>query len=737
MKISRQILTFCILMCFGFLSFSQTENQKISMEDLMLNGTFSQKSVQGLLSMKDGIHYTTLEEGGTKIVKYSYATGKVVDTLLNLNQIKDVEIKSINEYEFSADESRILLMTNPERIYRRSFTADYFVFSFKNRELVPLSKNGKQRLATFSPNGNRIAFVRDNNLYIHNVLFGSEIRITKDGEWNKIQNGTPDWVYEEEFEFNRAFEWSPDSEFLAYMKFNEGDVKMFNMNKFEGLYPQIKENALYPENYTYKYPKAGEKNSTVEVFVYNIEDRITKRMDVGEEKDQYIPRIKWTQDPKMLSIYRLNRHQNKLELLLANARTGSSNIMYTQENKYYIEEGNFDYLTYLNDGKHFIYLDEKDGFNHLYLYDMATGKSVQQITNGDWDVTDFLGFDEKNQVCYYQSAEVSPMDRNVYSVKLNGTAKKLLTPEKGTNNTVFSNGFKYYINYFSSVTQPNTVSLFNSKGKMIRVLESNDELVAKLKEYQYLPKEFTMLPAADGMTMLNAWMIKPFNFDPSKKYPVVMTQYSGPNSQSVLNSWSFDWYQYLAQEGYVVVCVDPRGTGARGQMFRKCTYMQLGRLESDDQISAARSLAKESFIDENRIAIWGWSYGGFMSTLCLEKGSDVFAAAIAVAPVTNWRYYDSVYTERFMRTPQENPKGYDDNSPINHVDKLKGSLLLCHGTADDNVHIQNTYELTERLVQADKQFEMQVYTNRNHSIYGGKTRLHLYNRFNKFLKVNL
>ncbi len=707
------------------------------MEDLMLNGTFSQKSVQGLLSMKDGIHYTTLEEGGTKIVKYSYATGKVVDTLLNLNQIKDVEIKSINEYEFSADESRILLMTNPERIYRRSFTADYFVFSFKNRELVPLSKNGKQRLATFSPNGNRIAFVRDNNLYIHNVLFGSEIRITKDGEWNKIQNGTPDWVYEEEFEFNRAFEWSPDSEFLAYMKFNEGDVKMFNMNKFEGLYPQIKENALYPENYTYKYPKAGEKNSTVEVFVYNIEDRITKRMDVGEEKDQYIPRIKWTQDPKMLSIYRLNRHQNKLELLLANARTGSSNIMYTQENKYYIEEGNFDYLTYLNDGKHFIYLDEKDGFNHLYLYDMATGKSVQQITNGDWDVTDFLGFDEKNQVCYYQSAEVSPMDRNVYSVKLNGTAKKLLTPEKGTNNTVFSNGFKYYINYFSSVTQPNTVSLFNSKGKMIRVLESNDELVAKLKEYQYLPKEFTMLPAADGMTMLNAWMIKPFNFDPSKKYPVVMTQYSGPNSQSVLNSWSFDWYQYLAQEGYVVVCVDPRGTGARGQMFRKCTYMQLGRLESDDQISAALSLAKESFIDENRIAIWGWSYGGFMSTLCLEKGSDVFAAAIAVAPVTNWRYYDSVYTERFMRTPQENAKGYDDNSPINHVDKLKGSLLLCHGTADDNVHIQNTYELTERLVQADKQFEMQVYTNRNHSIYGGKTRLHLYNRFNKFLKVNL
>jgi len=737
MKVFRHFFALSILLYFNFPSFSQVEIKKITMDDLMLTGTFSQKSVYGLKSMNDGIHYTTLEEDGTKIVKYNFATGKVVDTLLNLKDMKDVEIKSINEYEFNADESRILLMTNPERIYRRSFTADYYIFSFKNKELVSLSENGRQRLATFSPDGNRIAFVRDNNLFIHNVLFGSEIRITKDGEWNKIQNGTPDWVYEEEFEFNKAFAWSPDSKFLAYMKFDEGDVKMFNMNKFEGMNPQMEKNVLYPENYAYKYPKAGEKNSIVEVFVYNIEDRITKKMDVGEETDQYIPRIKWTQNPKVLSIYRLNRHQNKLELLLANAKTGSSDVMYTQENKYYVEEGNFDYLTYLKDGKHFIYLDEKDGFNHLYLYDMTTGGAVQQITNGDWDVTGFLGFDEEKQVCYYQSAEVSPLDRNVYSVKLNGTGKKLLTPEKGTNSTVFSNGFKYYINYFSSVTQPNIVSLYNSKGKMIRVLEDNSELIEKLKNYEYRAKEFTMVPAADGLTMLNAWMIKPFDFDPSKKYPVVVTQYSGPNSQSVTNSWSFDWYQYLAQEGYLVVCVDPRGTGARGQIFRKCTYMQLGRLESDDHISAARYLADESYVDGNRIAIWGWSYGGFMSSLCLEKGSDVFRAAIAVAPVTNWRYYDSVYTERFMRTPQENPKGYDENSPINHVDKLKGALLLCHGTADDNVHVQNSYELSERLVQADKQFEMQVYTNRNHSIYGGKTRLHLYKRFNKFLRDNL
>lgn len=725
------------LMCFSLISFSQVEIKKITMEDLMLNQTFSQKSVYGLKSMADGIHYTTLENGGTSIVKYSFATGNVVDTLLDLRKMKDADIKSINEYEFNSDETRILLMTNPERIYRRSYTADYYIFSFKNKELVSLSKNGKQRLATFSPNGNRIAFVRDNNLFIHNVLFGSEIQITKDGEWNKIQNGTPDWVYEEEFEFNKAFAWSPDSQSLAYMKFDESDVKLFNMNKFEGTDPQITENALYPENYSYKYPKAGEKNSTVYVYVYNVDDRITKKMDVGEETDQYIPRIKWTQDPKMLSILRLNRHQNKLEILLANSKTGKSRLMYTQENKYYVEETNLDYLTYLEDGKHFIYLSEEDGFNHLYLFDLTTGEKVQQLTKGDWDVTDFYGVDEKNQVCYYQSAEVSPLERNVYTVKFNGTGKKLLTPEKGTNQSVFSNGFKFYINYFSSITQPNKVSLYNSKGKLIRVLEDNKTLVEKLKNYQYRSKEFTMLPSADGMTMLNAWIIKPYDFDPLKKYPVVMTQYSGPGSQEVRNSWSFDWYQYLAQEGYVVVCVDPRGTGARGQIFKKCTYMQLGRLESDDQISAARALAQESYVDGSRIAIWGWSFGGFMSSLCLEKGNDVFKAAIAVAPVTNWRYYDSVYTERFMRTPQENAKGYDENSPINHVDKLKGSLLLCHGTADDNVHVQNVYEFSERLVQADKQFEMQLYTNRNHSIYGGKTRLHLYKRFNKFLKDNL
>ncbi len=736
MKNFKQLLAFGLFLCFSTSLLAQQGDKKISMNDIMVNYTFGQKSVHGLRSMNDGIHYTTLEDRGTKIVKYAYATGKAVATLLDLNELNSDELKNSFDYAFNADESRILLMTNREEIYRRSFTANYFIYSFKNKELKPLSTNGKQRLATFSPDGKRIAFVRDNNIFIHNIAFGSESQVTKDGEFNKIQNGTPDWVYEEEFAFNKAFEWSPDSKTIAYMKFDESEVPVFNMNKYEGMYPQVKANALYPENYAYKYPKAGEKNSVVEVFVYNVEDRLTKKMDVGTETDQYIPRIKWTADPKILSICRLNRHQNKLDILLANSKTGKSSTLFTEENKCYIDSDILDDLTFLADNKHFILSSERDAFLHLYLFDM-NGKQVQQITKGNWDVTQFIGYDAEKKVCYYQSAEVSPLERNIYSIKLNGTSKKNLTPARGTNEASFSKGFKYFINDFSSIEQPKTVSLYNAKAKLIRVLEDNKELVERLKEYKYSSKEFIQLPAADNQTQLNAWIIKPLDFDPTKKYPVLMTQYSGPNSQQVLNKWGIDWYNYLAQEGYIVVCVDPRGTGARGESFRKCTYMQLGRFESDDQISAARALAKKDFIDANRIAIWGWSFGGFMSSLCLEKASDVFKAAIAIAPVTNWRYYDTIYTERFMRTPAENPSGYDDNSPINHTDKLKGNLLLCHGTSDDNVHVQNVYEFAERLVQSNKQFEMQIYTNRNHGIYGGITRLHLYNRFNKFLKENL
>lgn len=736
MKMFRYLLILMLWAGCSVAVMGQQDVKKISLEDLWTKRTFSSESVYGLRSMNDGLHYTTLEGKGTKIVKYSYATGKQVSTLLDLSTLKDNQLKGIQGYEFSADESKILLMTNRKSIYRRSFTANYFVFSFKNKEIKPLSQKQGQRLATFSPDGNRIAFVWENNLYIHNLKFGTEVQVTRDGKFNHIQNGTPDWVYEEEFEFNKAFAWSAEGNFLAYIKFDESKVPLYNMNVFQGTNPTHSKNALYPQNYTYKYPKAGEVNSTVSVLVYNVKDKITKTMEIGDDKDQYIPRIKWTKEDKCLSIFRLNRHQNKLDILKSNARTGKSILMFTEENKYYVDEVNFDNLTYLNDKQHFVLTSERDGYNHIYLFDM-NGKVVSQITKGKWDVTEFLGYDEAKKMFYYQSAEASPMQRAIYCVRLNGKGKKNLTPHKGTNNAAFSTGYKYFINYYSSVTQPNLVTLHNYKGKQIRVLEDNKALVSKLKNYQYRPKEFITVPADDGKTSLNAWIIKPFDFDPSKKYPVLMTQYSGPNSQQVLNRWSFDWYQYLAQEGYLVVCVDPRGTGARGEYFRKCTYMQLGKLESNDQISAARYLSQLPYVDGKRIGIWGWSYGGFMSSLCLEKGNDVFAAAIAVAPVTNWRYYDSIYTERFMRTPQENASGYDDNSPINHVDKLKGKLLICHGTSDDNVHVQNSYEFTERLVQADKQFEMQIYTNRNHSIYGGKTRLHLYKHFMKFLQSNL
>lgn len=726
-------LSFLIMLSLGS---TAQQSKKITMDDLMKDYTFSSKSVYGLRSMNDGVHYTTLEDKGTKIVKYSYASGEKVANLLKTSKLTDSDLKYIGDYEFSADESSVLLMTNKERIYRHSFLANYYIYKFRTKELKALSPKGKQRLASFSPDGKYIAFVRENNIYIHNIAFGTERQITKDGEYNHIQNGTPDWVYEEEFAFSKGFEWSPDSKSIAYMRFDESKVPMFNMTKFEGLYPQVKNNALYPENYVYKYPKAGETNSVVEVHVYNLSDKTTQKMDVGAEKDQYIPRIRWTADAKVLSIFRFNRHQNKFEILLANSKTGKSNVMFKEENKYFVSSDYLDDIAFLDDNQHFIYLSERDGYNHIYLFDMS-GRIKNQVTKGNWDVTKYLGYDAKKKVFYYESAEVSPLERNIFSIKENGSKKKNLTPKKGTNRVVFSKGFKYYINYFSSTTQPNFVSLYNAKGKQIRVLEDNKDLVAKLKQYNYNTREFIKLPAADGKTSLNAYIIKPFNFDENKKYPVLMTQYSGPNSQQVKNAWSFDWYNYLAQEGYIVVCVDGRGTAARGEEFRKCTYMKLGKLESDDQISAAKALGEKPYVNADKIAIWGWSYGGFMSSLCLEKANDVFAAAIAVAPVTSWRYYNTIYTERYMRTPQENPSGYDDNSPIQHVDKLKGSLLLCHGTSDDNVHIQNVYEFAERLVQADKQFEMQIYTNRNHSIYGGNTRLHLYKRFNKFLKDNL
>lgn len=727
--------TFRLLLLFIVVCNPLFAQKQLSLNDFFVDGTFSSKGVRGLSSMNDGEHYTVLENGGTRIVKYSYKTGKPVETLLDLSKQENLEFKQISDYVFSPDESRILISANIKPIYRRSFTADYYIFDFKNKDIKPLSEKSGQRLATFSPDGLRIAFVRDNNLFIRDLRFGTERQITNDGQLNHIINGAPDWVYEEEFGFNKAFEWAPDGSSVAYIKFDESDVKEYQMNMFEGQNPATKANELYPSNYTYKYPKAGEKNSIVSVHVYDVNDRTTMSMNTGEETDIYIPRIRWTKDPKKLSVVRLNRTQNKMDILLANVRTGATTPLYREENKYYIAESNFDNLRFLEDGEHFVITSEKNGYMHLYLYNL-TGQEKKAITSGEYDIEDFYGYDPVRKLYYYSSFEESPLEKQIYSINDRGVKKKL-TPVKGWNEASFSSTFNYYINTVSNANTPPATNLYNAQGKLLRVLEDNKKLKETVAAYDIAQREFIQIPAADGKTMLNAWIMKPVKFDSNKTHPLLITQYSGPNSQQVKNSWSLNWLNYLAQEGFIVACVDPRGTAARGEEFRKCTYMQLGKFESDDLIASAKWLAEKPFVDAKNIGIWGWSYGGFMSSLCIMKGNDIFSTAIAVAPVTNFKYYDSIYTERFMRTPKENEKGYEENAPLNWAGKLKGNLLICHGTADDNVHVQNAYELSERLVQANKQFDMAIYTNRNHSIYGGNTTLQLYNRFVNYLNRNM
>lgn len=714
---------------------SLAQKEKISFEDVVTNYSFSPKRIYGIRSMKDGIHYTTLEGKGTEIVKYNYKTGKKVSVLFDLKEIEDAPIKHFSDYQFSSNENKLLLTTNTKKIYRHSFTAEYYVYNYVTKELKALSKNGPQQLATFSPDGNRIAFVRNNNLFVSTLYFGTEFQITKDGEYNKIINGAPDWVYEEEFAFNKAFEWSPDNTKLAYIKFNETKVKTFDFPMYKGSHPTYEANKEYPGEYSYKYPKAGEANSVVSVHVYDIKKKNTIKVDIGKETDQYIPRIRWTYSGSDLGVIRLNRRQNNMELLLANPFSGDTRVIYTDKNKRYIDESTYDYLTFLPNDKEFIVASEKDGYMQLYLYSKLGGL-IRKLTTGEYDVTHYYGYDSTKKIFYYQAAKKNAMQREVYSVTHSGKKTYPIASKEGTNNAYFSKNFSYFIHTFTNVNTPMITSLKDRRGKTLRVLENNKELNQKIKTYDIPTKEFFTFKNKEGIS-LNGYIIKPSNFDENKQYPLLMTQYSGPNSQQVLDIFRIDWYYYMAERGFVVACVDPRGTGARGEEFRKCTYMDLGHLESDDQIDAAKYLGSLNYIDEKNMAIWGWSYGGFMSTLCLAKGSDVFKAAIAIAPVTNWRFYDSVYTERYMRTPKENPDGYDKNSPIYWAPKIKGKYLLCHGTADDNVHYQNTAELTEVLVQSDIQFQMMSYTNRNHSIYGGNTRRHLYKLFTNFLEDNL
>lgn len=701
----------------------------IDLKDIWKDYTFSSETVRGVRSMADGKNYTALEKGksGVNLVQYNYRTGKKATTLIDAKNLVFNDNKlEMQSYEFSADENKILVGTEVEAIYRRSSKAHYFVYDLETQKVEQLTPEDKQMYADFSPSGNKVAYVVKNNLYFKDFSNGKVTQVTSDGEYNKIINGASDWVYEEELELSKAFQWSADGNKLAYYRFDETAVKQWNMKMYDG---------LYPSDAQFKYPKAGEENAKVQVKIYNLTDSKTVNVNLGTEYE-YIPSIEWTKDPSTLAVISSNRHQSEVKVNLIDAITGNGKTIHTEKSDTYIEMP-FD-VHFTKDKEHFIILSEKSGFRHLYLHKID-GSLKNQITTGDWPVTSYYGMNEKKGIAYFQSAETSPMNRDVYSVNLDGSNKKRLTKKEGTNRADFSNSFAYFINYHTTANTPNYVSLHNSAGNTIRVLKDNQKLNQTLVEYEIGAKTFFKITTSKNVE-LNAWMIKPPNFDEGKKYPVFLTIYGGPGSQTVTNSWgssNYFWHQMLAQKGYIVISVDNRGTGARGVDFKKVTYKQLGKYETEDQIEAAKYFATLPYVDASRIGVQGWSYGGYMSSLCLLKGAEYFKAAIAVAPVTNWRFYDSIYTERYMQTPQENEDGYDDNSPINHVEKLKGKYLLVHGMADDNVHLQNTSEMISALVDADKQFDLFVYPNKNHGIYGGNTRYHLYTKMTNFLLENL
>ena len=713
---------------------AQDTLKEVNLKEIWTEYKFMSRSVRGINSLKNGKDYTVIKKGS--LIVYDYKSGDSITTLITPDNLipegSDQPIR-LRSFSMSNDETKFLIPTSTESIYRHSTKSDYYVFDINSKKLTRLSENGKQSLADFSPDGTKVAFVRDNDIYIVDLNTGNEKQITTDGKRNHIINGTCDWVYEEEFSFTKAFFWSPDGSRIAFYKFDESDVKEYTIEYYGNLYPKWE---------TYKYPKAGEDNSVVGIYVYALDNGYISTMPLGENTDIYIPRIKWTKNPEILSIQRLNRLQNHLEILIADSRNGDSYVMYSEKNEFYIDIT--DNLTFLENKQQFLITSEQDGYNHIYLYNMD-GSMEKQLTSGKWDVTNIYGWNPKSKIVYYQSAELSPLDRDIYKVNLKGIRTKI-SQEEGTNDADFSNNFKFYISNFSTIGVPPIYTVNDNKGKVLRVLEDNKRLKERLAKYEISKPEFFTfstpeITLPDGKQVeLNGFKILPYNFNPDKEYPVLVTIYGGPGSQTTTNSWggfNYMWYQMLAENGIMVVTVDNRGTGARGEVFKKMTYLELGKYETLDYIETAKYLGNLTYVDKNKIAIFGWSYGGFMASNALFQGAEYYSTAIAVAPVTNWRYYDNIYTERFMRKPQDNPDGYDNNSPINHVDKLKGNYLLIHGDADDNVHPQNSMDLFTALVKADKQFDFMLYPNKNHSIYGGNTRYHLYTKMTNFLYEHL
>ena len=729
---------FTLLLLAIFVTGIQAQ-QKVTLRDIA-QGTYRAQGISGLKPMLDGEHYTQISSDHKRIVKYSFKTGEEVGTLFDVTTARDCDLKSFDDYILSPDEKLILIQTETKPIYRHSFTAVYYIYNVKNNKMEPLSNNGPQQVPLFSPDGNQIAFVRNNNIYLVKLLFGnSESQVTKDGEYNHVLNGIPDWVYEEEFSFNRAFDFSADSKMIAYVRFDESAVPMFSFPWYKGLAPEKASYATYPGAYEYKYPKAGEVNSKVSVHTYDIKSHVTRKIDLQIDSDGYIPRIKFTSDPEKLAIMTLNRHQNRLDLYMANPRSGLCKVAIRDEAEQYIKESAYSNIKFYPE--HIVMMSEKDGYNHLYLYTIA-GNLVKQITKGQFEVTSFLGWDQKANVFYYASNEGSPLRTAIYKIDGKGKKTKLST-RTGSNSAIFSTNQKYYINTFSNISTPTLITLNDNRGKELTTLLDNSKLKAQTAQLNMPQKEFFTFRTSSGVE-LNGWMMKPANFNANKKYPVILHQYSGPGSQQVIDRWGIGSFgdgglfeAYMCDKGYIMVCVDGRGTGGRGAAFEKCTYLQLGVKEAEDQVETARYLGTLPYIDGKRIGIWGWSFGGYNTLMSMSDGSGAFKAGVAIAAPSDWRFYDTVYTERFMRTPKENAEGYDAGSAIKRAPQLKGSLLLIHGTADDNVHYQNCAEYSEALVQAGIQFDMQVYTNRNHGIFGGKTREHLMNRVANFFIQNL
>jgi dipeptidyl-peptidase-4 len=713
-----------LILFIAITSLATAQKKDITIDEIW-NGTFRTEQMNSLNSM-NGDFYSLQNFNRTTrsstVDKYSYTTLEKIKTIVDSKDFK--ELNYFESYSFNNNETKLILGVDSEAIYRHSSLGIFYVYDIASKSLQLIDEEKIQE-PTFSPDSKKVAYSKNNNLFIRNLETNEVTQITSDGLKNSIINGICDWVYEEEFAFVRAFDWSADSNNIAFLRFNETDVPTFSMD--------ITGTELYPTQQVFKYPKAGEKNSTVTLHLYSLNSAKITKINVGNY--EYIPRIKWTNDASTLCVTTLNRHQNNLNLYIVNASDFSSKVILNETDKAYIDIHNN--LTFLKDNS-FIWTSEKDGFNHIYWYSKE-GKLLNQVTKGAWEVTNFYGVNENIKTIFYQSVEDGSINRTIYSIKLNGKDKKRLSKGFGTNDASFSKNLGFFINTFSDATTPPVYTLHNNKGELLKEVLNNNELSKQLENYTISKKEFFTLKTTNGE--FNTWILKPSNFDASNKYPLFMTQYSGPGSQSVSNSWNSSndyWFQHLAQKGYIIVCVDGRGTGFKGSEFKKATYLNMVKLETIDQIDAAKELTKLPYINSNEIGIWGWSFGGHMSTNCLLKGNDVFKMAIAVAPVTSWRFYDSVYTERFLRTPQENPTGYDENSPINYADKLKGKFLLIHGSGDDNVHVQNTMRLTNALIEANKPFEQAIYPDRTHGIYKGKnTRLHLFNKMTKFIEENL